>query len=71
MFDKQKKCFAFMMIIIVTIITGDCQTAFAGENEKTGTIKGKLLDKYTLRPISGAEVTIPGTTYITVTNPDR
>ena len=58
-----------MMIIIATIITGGYQTAFAGENKKTGTIKGKLLDKYTQRPLPAADVSIPGTTYITVTNP--
>ena len=69
MFDKQKKYFTLVIIIMVTVITGGYQSAFAGENEKTGTIKGKLLDKYTQRPLPGADVTIPGTTYITITNP--
>jgi hypothetical protein len=68
MCERSKKCFTvLMMTIILMIITGGYKTVFADENKKSGIIKGRLLDKYTRRPLAGADVTIPGTTFITIT----
>lgn len=68
MFKRPKKNYTVLMLIVFLIITWGYKTVFANENKKTGTIKGKLFDKYTRRPLAGADVTIPGMTFITVTN---
>lgn len=60
MFDKFKKwlvCAAILMIV-----------APVYGNVRTGSISGKLTDKYTKQPLAGADVTVVGTSMVTVSN---
>jgi hypothetical protein len=68
MINQLEKYFMLPVIFMVIILSGGYQTGVARENKKTGTIKGKLLDKYSQRPLQGIEVAIPGTTRLTITD---
>lgn len=69
MTDKLKRNFVLcLMMLFILAITGGERSLFGDKKQRTGTITGRLLDMYTQRPLPGADVTIPDTTFVTVTN---
>jgi len=76
LFIEQKKIFGLLLIILLVWICLDYSFAQSVQNNRSkleatgpkGSIKGKLLDHSSQRPLFGADVSIPGTTMITITD---